>query len=112
MAKDAKDLLKVVGITKDELDAARYPESVFVAYTAANMRVEVEIIAPNFAELLLQLPVHYQEKLIANILPLVREPGDVETIEDSLDDGKKRRAVRVFRMKPQGDNFANLLITR
>lgn len=74
--------------------------------------VNLEIIAPNFAEVLLKLEPEDQENLGLEILNLVPEVGDTEVIVGTYDSDKKRRGARVTQVKSERNGEIQLLITR
>ena len=116
MSKDIKELLEKAGITKEMVEEARSGESVFLSYHLHSAEfdglVNLEVIAPNFVEVLLKLEPEDQENLVLAILGLVPEVGDTEVIVDTHDSDKKRRGARVTQVKSERNGEVQLLFTR
>lgn len=109
MSKDIKELLEKAGITEEMVEEARSSETTFLSYTGVNDQyVNLEIVAPNFVEVLLKLGPEDQENLVLAILGLMPEAGDTEVIVDS---DKKRRGARVTQVKSERSEEIQLLIT-
>lgn len=116
MSTDIKELLEKAEITEDMVEEARSSESMFLSYHlhASDLKVlaNLEIIAPNFVEVLLKLEPEDQENLIGAILRLVPEVGDTQVITDNRGSDKKRRGARVTQIKSERNGEIQLLITR
>lgn len=117
MSKDIKELLEKANITEEMVEEARSGESLFLLYapySASNpgTSINLEIIAPNFVEVLLKLDTEDQENLVLAILSLVPEVGDTQVITDNRGSDKKRRGGRVTQVKSERNGEIQLLITR
>lgn len=117
MSIDIKELLEKANITGETVEEARSGESVFLLYTPhwaslPGTPINLEIIAPNFVEVLLKLETEDQENLVLAILSLVPEVGDTQVITDNRGSDKKRRGGRVTQVKSERNGEIQLLITR
>jgi|GEM_PF-2209435 len=116
MSEDIKELLEKANITEAMVEEARSGESMFLTYHLHSSDfqglVNLEIIAPNFVEILLKLELEDQEELILAILSLVPEVGDTQVITDNHGRGKKRRGARVTQVKSERNGEVQLFITR
>ena len=116
MSKDIKELLENANITEEMVEEARSGESMFLTYHLHSSDfqglVNLEIIAPNFVEVLLKLEPEDQENLISAIRRLLPEVGDTEVIVDTHGSDKKRRGARVTQIKSERGGEIQLLITR
>jgi len=117
MSKDIKELLEKAQITEEMVEEARSGESMFISYAPHSAQhpgtpINLEIIAPNFVEVLLKLEPEDQENLVLAILGLVPEVGDTEVIVDTHGSDKKRRGARVTQVKSERGGEIQLLITR
>ena len=82
----------------------------FYAYKVDGQTIHVESTTSNIMDEVTRLPVYGQTKMFAILAGLVPQVGDTELIVD--DEGRKNRSGRVTRLKSEGADTINLLLTR
>lgn len=117
MSIDIKQLLDMADVPEEHANEALMGENMFLSYVPRDgdhegKRINVEIAAPNFAEVFLKLAVEDQESLLDAMLFLAPAVGHSDTITDARGSDKKRRACRVTQVICETEGEIQLLVTR